>query len=740
MAQKDDFNYYLRTDTGAGYEYYTVISGAVSLTATKTAIVYAPEGWQEKSLRWSRDWQKAGIFSSYTVPMKFVNDGGKILKHIFFTLGINSSIEFYIEKLDRGTMLYSDYFIGNVDLTTIEDTRDFVTVTISGSQYLDQLKSRSSTNYEIELDNNANAFYVYMDGIDLKCTIPFKTILEPVDGVGAALPKTINFGSLLGGTEIEPSLILLPIEGYSNGDIFGKQVQVNFSILSYFFPPGFPTNPKEVSLSHAQDYFVKNKSTSLDYDLDLELDFDVDWTIDGSASQNGRLEVLIVTAVGTPALPAKISNTTTIFTSSYIAPGASTTTSVTASATINVPATEALWMVFRIAPIGAPVMGDFGTANFVDGGDMYVRYVNRVPASYVKVLRPAQVFSELVDQMSEGEVTTNAPILTTNENIVVTCGDGLRGLSDSLIKTNFNDFFRSFDARLFIGTDYDESTKIQNIYPKEYYFDGATLIGDFGEVSNVDIRFLTEEIFSGIDGGYNDYNYDEINGTDEFNTQFEWLSPITKTDSSLDIKSTYRADMFGIEFTRANLVGKNTTDSSSDNDIFLLRIEDTPAGVYNGLNYYNLYRDGALTVIGLLSPDTAFNIQLSPKRGLLANGAFISSMLYLMGSEYINFQASTKNQGLDTTDGVTAIEENADILISDLDAAYFYPILLEFDFLPNRDLSNIMASNPYGYFTLTLNGNQYEVFLIDIQEDPATNAATRAKAILTINNTLSNLI
>jgi hypothetical protein len=76
--------------------------------------------------------------------------------------------------------------------------------------------------------------------------------------------------------------------------------------------------------------------------------------------------------------------------------------------------------------------------------------------------------------------------------------------------------------------------------------------------------------------------------------------------------------MYGIELQRANLTNKTEADKDQDNDIFWIHVNKSatgtiPAGLPGaGQTYYELYRDNTLTITGLFSPSTAFNIDLSP--------------------------------------------------------------------------------------------------------------------------------
>lgn len=59
-----------------------------------------------------------------------------------------------------------------------------------------------------------------------------------------------------------------------------------------------------------------------------------------------------------------------------------------------------------------------------------------------------------------------------------------------------------------------------------------------------------------------------MNGRDEFRFTTEYTTGIDITDNVLELISPYRADVYGIEFLSQKR-GQDTTDSESDNDVFL---------------------------------------------------------------------------------------------------------------------------------------------------------------------------
>jgi len=120
--QTDLFKYALRklNPLTSNYEYYYVdTAGVVQTTYTKTYLNYAPEGWEDQSLKWERGTTYYGVFTNYTNPLRFVKDGRKILKTLFYTNGINLQLELLIDKHSNqvATWGYNQYYVGDIDFT-----------------------------------------------------------------------------------------------------------------------------------------------------------------------------------------------------------------------------------------------------------------------------------------------------------------------------------------------------------------------------------------------------------------------------------------------------------------------------------------------------------------------------------------------------------------------------------------------------------------------------------------------
>lgn len=148
------------------------------------------------------------------------------------------------------------------------------------------------------------------------------------------------------------------------------------------------------------------------------------------------------------------------------------------------------------------------------------------------------------------------------------------------------------------------------------------------------VKYSTDAsaIYSAVTVGYDKKDYEGLNGRDEFNFNNTYSTGCTVTDKTLSLISKYRADCYGIEFT-VQKRGADTTDSTSDKDVFFLLCEQSG-------NY--LVPDRTLKIENTVS-DSVFNGAFSPMACVKANAGFIGLQADRMT---LAFASSTGNSDI----------------------------------------------------------------------------------------------
>lgn len=741
------FKYYLRKKISTTWNYYYInASGNVALIPnTKTPLVFAPEGWQDQVINWERGFEYFGLITNYANPLKFTNDGAKILRYLYYTYGIEADVQILIDKFNDSVSIwdYEQYYIGDIDMSRFRDERYYVQVDIMDSGFLANFKAKENTNFEMDLEQSPQRVWVNMDGHNLLGAFEFTGVNQPSDDNGDVFQK-LNVYS--GQERRAPLLNHYLTEGYSNGDL-------NPTGMPFFFQQAGVNNllyrgNGTTTFFSAKEWemcFIKNEGTGT-YTVNINGRARISSFNDPSSGASIAPAVVIWKvkngAVITP-VPVIIGE------GSPVGTGVTLDDTFQLSGSMTIQPGEGILLTIGRKTVSGSVLVE----PTFHVHDVFVRaeFLNKIRQSYIPALRSNKVFDDIIALIDNSITPTSLPIDGGIQlDTVLTSGDGLRSLEDSKIKTNISDFFRSANALWNLALHYDKANEYLNLLNKSDAFNNGLQIIDLGEVSKLDVMPFGE-IFSNLKIGYPNTTYDEVNGKDEFNIEQEFQMPIKRSQKKVDLRSVYRADMYGIEITRGNLENKKFADSESDNDLFWLRIENTPAGTITdinhpgyGENYYNLYRDGSMTINGLTSPDTAFNIELSPKRNLFRYGNWLHSMAHLLDAEYIKWQVGSKNQdannSLQTTLGPVTITEREDVLVGDLDNIIFKPIIFDIECKHPDSVQPIMDATPFGKIRFTYKGYEYYGFVIQVSDEPFLRPKQKYKLLCSPNTDINNLI
>lgn len=719
MAFPKLYEFYITN--GTDY-FYVDNSGAVANTLTPTPIVYAPDNWNEVSISFERGWTYYGLFRQYTSEFQFVKDGATILRWAYYlSSGIEGELKLVVKKFNNTVAVYDyeDYMNCAIDFSTFLDSFDKVSVALIEAGFITKLKARENTEYNFDVQNNADVVWVKMHGIKLNCILNYI--------VTGNLPQAFT-------------ALVIPLTDYYSTEGYNTQL-THYSVNPALFQAVFIANDTGIG--------------SVDIDISTKINFNA--IMAPANTVNGVVKVRYRMYQITPY--AFVSDTV-IYTSGPLAPNTTTLINIDQVDTITFPPNHNIeFQIYCDDGAGGGGTNDYQIDMLTSPG-IAVSFNNRVPEGYIPALRSQKVFEELVDDISDATTTATSTLLnTTYVDHVITSGDALRLLEGSKMKITFNDFFRSINGVFSAAMYYNGATDTVYIEDKATVFDGATSIANIGNVTNFNAKPLLNEMFSKFTIGFPSFTYDEVNGKDEFNQTTEYLSPLTKVQSAKDFTSQIRADMYGIEYTRLNLTDKKSTDADTDNDNFFLHIESSSAGNvpagYEGAGepYYELYMKpidltpGAnyWEIENLQYPETAFNIFYSAKRALARWGNYISSLLFLQDNELIKFQASTKNNlndlKLKTSEGspVVVIDESANQFVSDYLPQLFYPIFVEISFPDSATLLTAITSYPHGYVSFNYKGSTFEGFIVKLTTKPFLQTQN-ATLLLTTNNTLTDIV
>lgn len=681
---------------------YYVSNGMVLSASTPRPLEFSPEGWKNITITNQRNQKYFALDRSFSVPLEFVKDGAQILRYLYYNRGLEEKVFLCIAKqvLYMDATHYGYYYTllykGELDFANFQHDGPKVTCNIMEGGPVKYIKNRENTSYEILVED----ITVKMDGVRLRQSANY----------------LITNGSLpddLGGHTIDATLLaneaISSIGAQSQQRIkTGNSVSVLWNLGQFFLTTGAETT-----------------------DVTLEWDFNV-----------------------TPALAEGVGAIfgTSIFfqihvlesaSSQYSVPGIPFGTNLETkgggdplllygikqhfqgSATFTIPANTKC-----VLYMSANNNRDFTFFTYDNDGIFTIKYTYTHPTSYIKAIRPLKLFQELITRLTDGQYSAESDTLEVYRDIVITCGDAVRGIDGAKIKTTLFNFFQCFNTVIGMGLGMVGDTL--RMEEKGYWVDYSDPI-DLGEVKNLKVSPANDYIYSGIKIGYAAQEYEDVNGRQEFNNTHEYLSPVTRITKTLELISPYRADCYGIEFTRINLEGKTTTDDKADNDVFILHIKDSSI-TENGQEVWELDRSLNTGATGLLETETVFNIYLSPKHCLLRNGNYLHSLFYKQENQYVKFQTTEKNADL-----VSDVTENSDVLIANFDPALFGPNMLEADAKMPVNVQTILDLNPLKAFTFTWLGMQFTGIPVKESSRDSDRAAQSIQLLMAPNQDLTQL-
>lgn len=688
-------------------------NGLIVTKGAPTPLLYTPDGWQDISLAWERNMNMHGVNRSFSLSLLAVMDGAEILRHIIYTKNFEERIYLLIKRqklfLDAGKYYfwYKYFYRGEIDLTTAKDNSNGTfSFNLMQGGVTNDLKANFSTRYDISI-GEAGYYYIKMDGVRLISTMNFDcldgfrisnndysnhicpVIYQSEDGVSAEIDKKTSYVEAISGNEIQ-------------------------------------------YLKDSSNWITRNTSLHLiEHKIKARIGVKCVSNITG-----GGLSFRFMTSSQTQANQGLYT-----FAPAYN-PAIGQINWFDVDMTIPLESQDKLYLRgVLISPTGAREVA----YEFMPDSYIHISIENTFPHTYIKALKPKRLFEKLTEKLTGYETKCSSALLEDHANLMLTSGDALRGLDGPMIKTNMSDFFAAFDAVLCAGMGVvNEKIEIED---REHYYKNENVI-HLGKAKSVTGYYLNDEIFANIKIGYNPQDNNDVNGRNEPNTTQIYTSVVKKSSKTYEQISPYRAGPIDIELTRINLDGKTTTDSSSDNDTFIINVDPVPkmldeqdGDMPAGVPYYELKREVYDSITGLISPESIFNIEeLTPKRLLLKHGPWIRGILSGFETTELTFQSQDKNRSLRTVKGDSIIDEDVNVFIGSLGTPYVKPWVFDIEIDGMVDLAEMLETNPNRCFSFEHpNGRIYKGFNIKIGQAPNSMEEQSFQLLSTFDNDLTTL-
>lgn len=297
------------------------------------------------------------------------------------------------------------------------------------------------------------------------------------------------------------------------------------------------------------------------------------------------------------------------------------------------------------------------------------------------------------------------------------------------LTTSLKEFMDSYSAihNLGLGIENDGFKEFVRIEELGYFYNRNTTIKLPNQVKNVKRSEAVDYYYSSLELGFEKGGeYEEAFGLVEYNGTSKFSTVIKVLRNTYSKLSKYRADSYGAEFARRKpKLTYGTEDTRYDSDIFQFDMKrDSLSNIFKLRKWQDDFQQAPS---GTFSPETAYNLRLSPFNCMLRHGWVIASGLTKYLSDYVRYTSSSAYSSLSTKlIGGSEYSENGNIINSELGRPRYVPEFIEFEHEVNFDINQQLNGykivlgkkipNIYGCVEFTNeNGDQEKGFLINLK-------------------------
>lgn len=354
-------------------------------------------------------------------------------------------------------------------------------------------------------------------------------------------------------------------------------------------------------------------------------------------------------------------------------------------------------------------------AAMTDGGEFYSEYFGRTELGYA------------VDGPGALRFLTN--------------GFGLRGFplpSDAYtvgddgidprkpLTASFSTVYDAEDAQecLGLGIEQRNGRPTLRIEPRSFFFQNKEVLR-LGGVQGLATSPYLPGFHNTATFGYQRWQSGAAVGLDEFNGQRTYALPVNSQKATYTALSGVITAGYVLEQTRRQqfVMGANK-EGQADQDLFAICLRRSPSGAL-----VTEKNEAFASVTGILSPDTAYNLRLSPGRMLRRHGAFVRAGLAPQAAAGKKLQL-TKVEGNDKLVSqlqltLSPVDEHESPVITDLAAPIYLAEQQEFTAKLRRQQVRQLMKNPYGQVSfLDGQGQRRSGYVLKVECAPETGQSS----------------
>ncbi|QNH60755.1 hypothetical protein [Hymenobacter sediminicola] len=648
-----------------------------------------PKGWEETGVNLHRDPKYHGQTLEYITQLAFVQDGRVYLSQAYAQRGVEADVRLLIEQYDPNAFVWKFYSEGQVHMLSRVETATEFRCNIVQKDFTQKFNNRTDTAVDA-FGNDSIGGVALPAKQPLVLELHSQAIFKRYQADYAPDPPMIASGFVMD----DPSREQLLYFG------FGQPQVDDFEVEEVYGGPVVGERPQAVPI-----YRTKEEG---DFTIDFEFFTQLRVKLTAS-SGSGDFD----TVEGEYYF--RINDEPAVLLASF----GDTSIAGDFFATVDVPRrriTRRLRVGDRIYLFGRIYVHDInpnalGQYRFEiqlqhNGGHFRMEALTQTPATSCQGLLAYEAMERVCQAATDERVAFRSAYFGRTDTQPAYPGDGagsglfisggfqVRGfpLSEKPMTLTWEGLFDSLAATHWLGTGVEQRPEgpVVVVEPVPYFYPD-TLTLDLSSAP-VEVTSTTEadEFYNKVELGYRKWETQQVNGLQEPNSRREWALPLTAAKNTYTFLSPYSAAGFYLEATRRQRYDATaTTDQGSDADSFLICVLRSPSG-------WQTERDQRFSrVEGVLSPDTLYNLRLTPARLLRRHGPALRACLLHQDRERIRFSFGEGNNELLTQlmGEAAPVAESADVVVESLPAPLWRPEQDEFTAPVSREqLAQLLAA------------------------------------------------
>lgn len=579
------------------------------------------KNWDDFELAYKRA-SYDGVVRSFSTKFEFVNRSYSLLKEEFSKnyLSSNAGIAFYRRN---NSWNWDKVFQCALDFSSYSDDGYTISINAIDDTLAAIIKAKRNIQYEY-LVSELGPKSLYYDGLKSQYEAKYISGGTTVEN-DADLQYVQYYGVLIPDSKQESVTVSLPVYVLDNSELPKLNSPLVFTDEPFVTDGSFQTFAEALS------------------DIKVTVNLSFSFYIIGDNQQG--------TAYGDVVLYVKKANGELVQQGIWRHIAGNMPTIVSSQKDIDLYTGDFIGMSLVLSNSAKPITMTWTT--YLRGFSLSVNFQSRINPVNIDVLLLTTVAEKLLESMTDSsdysvEINNYVPGGITRSRLsscFIMPAESARNLPNAKLYTSYKKFCEFMESE-FGYVSVIEGNKVTFAH-RYALFDDYVVKDLSDQINDYEYSVNSSLIYTSVKVGYDKQDYDSINGRDEFRFTNEFSTGLKLTDNTLSLISPYRADAYGIEFL-VQKRGEDTTDNDSDNDVFIVGCKFATSAGKGDLLLDRPYNTSQLS--GLISPDTMFNIEYSPRFMLEENKQYIGSCTNMLKFTYSDGNSDVSIDGVKETD------------------------------------------------------------------------------------------